>query len=101
VSGVCPFGRNDGSGPEPVQTRQAALGTKFKIILYAASESTASTAAEAARRRVATLDGITSGGRPASELMPAPPKVRKSEKNGLVPSQRRGNDVWSQREAGQ
>src|SRR5690242_7639782 len=45
------------------------MGTKFKIILYAADESTASTAAKAAFSRVAELDGIMSDYRPASELM--------------------------------
>jgi thiamine biosynthesis lipoprotein len=45
------------------------MGTKFKIILYAADESTASTAAKAAFARVAELDGIMSDYRPASELM--------------------------------
>jgi FAD:protein FMN transferase len=45
------------------------MGTKFKIILYAVDESTASKVAKAAFARVAELDGIMSDYRPASELM--------------------------------
>src|SRR5215471_18110824 len=45
------------------------MGTRFKIIVYAPDEATASKAAKAAFERIAELDGIMSDYRPASELM--------------------------------
>jgi thiamine biosynthesis lipoprotein len=58
---------------EPRLTRltftQPHMGTRFKIILYAADESTAGRAADAAFERIATLDRIMSDYQPTSELM--------------------------------
>jgi len=45
------------------------MGTLFRIVLYAADESKANTAAKAAFARIAELDGIMSDYKPASELM--------------------------------
>lgn len=45
------------------------MGTRFKIIVYAPDEATASKATRAAFARVAQLDGIMSDYKPASELM--------------------------------
>src|SRR5437870_13233905 len=45
------------------------MGTRFKLIVYAADEKTANAAAKAAFARVAQLDGIMSDYRPTSELM--------------------------------
>jgi thiamine biosynthesis lipoprotein len=45
------------------------MGTRFKVVLYAANEATAKAAARAAFERVAVLDAIMSDYRPASELM--------------------------------
>jgi thiamine biosynthesis lipoprotein len=60
-------------GDEPNLTRfnyeQAHMGTKFKILLYAADEATAVKASKAAFARIAELDAIMSDYRPASELM--------------------------------
>ena len=44
------------------------MGTRFKIIVYAPDEATATKAAKAAFERIAELDGIMSDYRPASEL---------------------------------
>jgi thiamine biosynthesis lipoprotein len=49
--------------------QQAHMGTRFRLVLYAADQATANKAAEAAFRRIAELDGIMSDYRPASELM--------------------------------
>ena len=45
------------------------MGTRFRIILYAADEATAKRASAAAFRRVAELNGIMSDYQPTSELM--------------------------------
>src|SRR6266540_4497906 len=45
------------------------MGTRFKIVVYAADAATAQKAARAAFARIAALDGIMSDYRPASELM--------------------------------
>jgi len=45
------------------------MGTRFRIILYAADEATAKRASAAAFRRIAELDGIMSDYQPTSELM--------------------------------
>src|SRR5437870_3154945 len=45
------------------------MGTRFKLVLYAADEATATKAAKAAFARVAALDHIMSDYKPASELM--------------------------------
>jgi thiamine biosynthesis lipoprotein len=45
------------------------MGTRFRIVLYAADEATARTAAAAAFRRIAELDGIMTDYRATSELM--------------------------------
>jgi thiamine biosynthesis lipoprotein len=45
------------------------MGTRIKIIVYAADESTADRALRAAFTRIAELDGIMSDYRPTSELM--------------------------------
>jgi thiamine biosynthesis lipoprotein len=45
------------------------MGTLFEIVLYAADEGKAKTAAKAAFARIAELDGIMSDYKPASELM--------------------------------
>jgi thiamine biosynthesis lipoprotein len=45
------------------------MGTLFRIVLYAADEAKAKTAAQAAFARIAELDGIMSDYKPASELM--------------------------------
>jgi thiamine biosynthesis lipoprotein len=58
---------------EPVLTRftftEPHMGTQFKIIVYAADESSAKQAVKAAFARIAELDAIMSDYRPASELM--------------------------------
>jgi thiamine biosynthesis lipoprotein len=58
---------------EPKLTRysyeQAHMGTKFKILLYAADEATAEKASNAAFARIAELDAIMSDYRRTSELM--------------------------------
>jgi thiamine biosynthesis lipoprotein len=48
---------------------QVHMGTQFRIVLYAADETVAKKAADAAFARIAELDGIMSDYRPASELM--------------------------------
>jgi thiamine biosynthesis lipoprotein len=62
-----------GEAVEPALGRysftEAHMGTRFKVILYAADEESANRAAKAAFRRIAALDGIMSDYRPASELM--------------------------------
>ena len=45
------------------------MGTRFRLLLYAADETTANRAAKAAFERVVQLDSIMSDYRPASELM--------------------------------
>jgi FAD:protein FMN transferase len=45
------------------------MGTRFKLVLYAADEATANRAAKAAFARVAALDATMSDYKPASELM--------------------------------
>jgi thiamine biosynthesis lipoprotein len=45
------------------------MGTKFRIVLYAASKDSATTAASTAFARIAELDGIMSDYRSTSELM--------------------------------
>jgi len=45
------------------------IGTRFRIILYAADEATAKRASAAAFKRIAELDGIMSDYQPTSELM--------------------------------
>ena len=45
------------------------MGTKFRIVLYAADEATAKKASDAAFARIAELDGIMSDYKQASELM--------------------------------
>ena len=45
------------------------MGTRFKVIVYAADEAKAQAGAKAAFSRIAELDGIMSDYRPASELM--------------------------------
>jgi thiamine biosynthesis lipoprotein len=45
------------------------MGTRFRIVLYAADEATANRAAKAAFARIAELDGIMSDYRATSELM--------------------------------
>src|SRR5262245_11855342 len=45
------------------------MGTRFRIILYAADETTAKRASAAAFKRIAELDGIMSDYQPTSELM--------------------------------
>lgn len=45
------------------------MGTRFKIVVYAADEAAAQKACRAAFARIAELDGIMSDYRPASELM--------------------------------
>jgi thiamine biosynthesis lipoprotein len=61
------------SAAEPALTRftytEPHMGTRFKIIVYAADESSAKAAVKAAFARVAELDGIMSDYRPTSELM--------------------------------
>ncbi len=58
---------------EPKVTRftftEPHMGTRFKIIVYAADKAAADKATKAAFQRIATLDGIMSDYRPASELM--------------------------------
>jgi thiamine biosynthesis lipoprotein len=57
------------------------MGTRFKIILYAADETTANRAAKAAFQRIAMLDGIMSDYRSTSELM----KLCQKAGDGPVP----------------
>src|SRR5271167_1600351 len=45
------------------------MGTRFKIVFYAADEETAKLASKAAFARIAELDGIMSDYRASSELM--------------------------------
>lgn len=45
------------------------MGTRFRIVLYAADKATADRAAKTAFARIAELDGIMSDYKPASELM--------------------------------
>src|SRR5438105_5477 len=45
------------------------MGTRFRIVLYAADEATAKRASQAAYRRAADLNGIMSDYQPTSELM--------------------------------
>src|SRR6516164_8095095 len=45
------------------------MGTRFKIVVYAADEATANRAARAAFARIATLDTVMSDYRATSELM--------------------------------
>ncbi len=48
---------------------QVHMGTKFRIVLYAADEATAKKASDAAFARIAELDGIMSDYKESSELM--------------------------------
>jgi thiamine biosynthesis lipoprotein len=61
------------SAAEPKLTRftftEPHMGTRFKIVLYAADEATANRASKAAFARIAALDGIMSDYKPTSELM--------------------------------
>jgi thiamine biosynthesis lipoprotein len=59
-------------GPPSVQRfefTEPHMGTLFRIVLFAADENKAKTAAKAAFARIAELDGIMSDYKPASELM--------------------------------
>jgi thiamine biosynthesis lipoprotein len=60
-------------GAEPAPLRyeftEPHMGTRFRIVLYAADEAGARRASQAAFRRVAELNGIMSDYLPASELM--------------------------------
>src|SRR5207253_5712290 len=55
------------------------MGTRFRIVLYAADEATANKAAKAAFARVAELNAIMSDYQPTSELM------KLCEKSGGAP----------------
>jgi thiamine biosynthesis lipoprotein len=61
------------SAAEPRLTRftftEPHMGTRFKIVLYAADEATANRASQAAFTRIAALDGIMSDYKSTSELM--------------------------------
>jgi FAD:protein FMN transferase len=57
------------------------MGTTFRIVLYAEDEKIARTAADAAFKRIAELDGIMSDYKPASELM----QLCKKAGSGPVP----------------
>src|SRR5262249_35613245 len=59
--GVAPLARYEYAEPH--------MGTRFKIVFYAADEETAKLASKAAFARIAELDGIMSDYRPTSELM--------------------------------
>jgi thiamine biosynthesis lipoprotein len=69
VAGV----RNAGHAAEPKLARfefaENHMGTRFRVVLYAADEPTAKRASDAAFRRVADLNGIMSDYLPESELM--------------------------------
>src|SRR3954464_9439717 len=71
VAGV--FDPGHGSGAEPALARfefaENHMGTRFRIVLYAADESAAKRASAAAFRRGADLNGIMSDYLPESELM--------------------------------
>jgi FAD:protein FMN transferase len=54
---------------ERFEFTQVHMGTQFRIVLYAADETTAKKAADAAFARIAELDNIMSDYKPASELM--------------------------------
>jgi thiamine biosynthesis lipoprotein len=58
-------------GPAPTRFTytEPHMGTRFKIILYAADQATAGAASKAAFARVAALDAMMSDYRPDSELM--------------------------------
>jgi thiamine biosynthesis lipoprotein len=60
-----------GAGPElrRYTFTEVHMGTRFRIVLYAADEATAKLAAKAAFARAAQLDEIMSDYKPASELM--------------------------------
>jgi FAD:protein FMN transferase len=59
--GVAPLSRHEFIEPH--------MGTRFKVVLYAADAETAKLASKAAFARIAELDGIMSDYRPSSELM--------------------------------
>ena len=55
--------------PERFEFTEAHMGTRFRMVMYAPDEATASKAARAAFARVKQLDDIMSDYKPASELM--------------------------------
>ncbi len=54
---------------ERFEYTEVHMGTKFRMVIYAAGETTASKGAKAAFARIKQLDGIMSDYKPASELM--------------------------------
>ncbi len=58
-----------GEEPKRFVFEQPHMGTKFRIVLYAADQATAETAAKAAFARVGELNRIMSDYDPTSELM--------------------------------
>jgi thiamine biosynthesis lipoprotein len=62
-------GQPPSPSPERLAFTERHMGTLFEIILYAADESKAKTAAKAGFARIAELDGIMSDYNPDSELM--------------------------------
>jgi thiamine biosynthesis lipoprotein len=68
-----PAGNPSALGTEPPLARfefaENHMGTRFRVVLYAANEATAKRASDAAFRRVAELNGIMSDYLPESELM--------------------------------
>src|SRR5205814_5231374 len=70
VAGFCEAGPGvEDPGYRRFEFAEPHMGTRFRIILYAADEAAAKRASAAAFRRVAELDGIMSDYRPTSELM--------------------------------
>jgi FAD:protein FMN transferase len=75
--------------PVRFEFTETHMGTRFKVIVYAADAATASKATKAAFARIVQLDGIMSDYKPASELMQlcakaGGPPVRVSEELFLV-----------------
>jgi thiamine biosynthesis lipoprotein len=71
VAGVCAPGYDRAADPPPSRFEFAEnlMGTRFRVVLFAADAATAKRASTAAFRRVADLNGIMSDYAPESELM--------------------------------
>jgi FAD:protein FMN transferase len=70
LAGLALTAEGEGEGDlRRFEFKQAHMGTEFRIVLYAADETTAKKASDAAFARIAELDGIMSDYKSTSELM--------------------------------
>jgi thiamine biosynthesis lipoprotein len=69
VTAAAAIAHGDGPALARYEFNEPQMGTRFRIVLYAADEATARRASQAAFRRAAELNGIMSDYQPTSELM--------------------------------